>query len=140
MKVYVAGPMSGLPEYNFPLFREVCALLRSDYPEWEVISPHEMDEKDTVEGWSWQDFMRRDMKVIADCHAIALLPGWATSKGARLEHHVARELGLQRWQIVRGGDGELYATLVDTGNPVAQEVPSPNIAISDLDKDWPGGV
>lgn len=38
--------------------------------------------------------MRRDLQMLLKCSAVCMLPGWKRSRGARLEHHVAEELGL----------------------------------------------
>jgi hypothetical protein len=100
MKVYIAGPMRGLPEQNFPAFREAAA-------EWrcaghEVISPAEIDEEqDGFDGTdlskepSFTVAMRRDIAAILTCDAVALLPGWLASEGARVEYRVAKAIGLQ---------------------------------------------
>src|SRR5436190_2036011 len=44
MRIYIAGPMSGLPEHNFPEFQRVADTLRG--LGREVISPHELEGKD----------------------------------------------------------------------------------------------
>ncbi len=137
MKIYVAGPMSGLPEFNFPMFQKAVDVLREADPDWEVISPHELDVVwgSQEKKWTWRRYMERDLAILIHCDAIALLPGWITSKGARLEAHVARELGLERWHMVTDGD-TLHPVLVDNGNPVVNLVPTENTAISDHDRDW----
>ncbi|AFU45853.1 hypothetical protein C380_10760 [Acidovorax sp. KKS102] len=89
-RVYVAGPMTGLPEYNFPLFNATAARLRSE--GWHVENPAEHGH---VEGAGWADYLRWDISRIATCGAIYLLPGWSKSKGATLEVHIASVLGLQ---------------------------------------------
>jgi hypothetical protein len=88
--VYVAGPMTGLPEYNFPLFNATAARLRSE--GWHVENPAEHGH---VDGAGWSDYLRWDISRIATCGAIYLLPGWSKSKGATLEVHIAGVLGLQ---------------------------------------------
>lgn len=88
--VYVAGPMTGLPEFNFPLFNATAARLRSD--GWHVENPAEHGH---VEGAGWADYLRWDISRIATCGAVYLLPGWSKSKGASLEVHIAQVLGLR---------------------------------------------
>jgi hypothetical protein len=97
-KVYIAGPMRGYPQFNFPAFDKAAALGRS--LGWEVISPAEMDRasgfQETVMPASFEpaairEFIRRDVNVLVnilraeDGDAIALLPGWQKSTGARSE-------------------------------------------------------
>lgn len=89
-RVYVAGPMTGLPEYNFPLFNATAAKLRGE--GWHVENPAEHGH---VEGACWADYLRWDISRIATCGAIYLLPGWEKSKGAHLEVHIAGVLGLR---------------------------------------------
>jgi Domain of unknown function (DUF4406) len=44
---------------------------------------------------SWIHYMKLDIAELMACDAIYLLPGWEESRGARLEVHIARELGYQ---------------------------------------------
>lgn len=90
MRVYVAGPMTGLPQLNFPAFHAAAARLRAQ--GHEVISPAEIN---IPHPGTWLQAMRADIPELVKCDAIAMLPGWASSKGARLEHHIAMQLGLQ---------------------------------------------
>lgn len=90
-KVYVSGPMTGLPEFNFPAFNAAEAMLREQ--GYDVENPA---SKGIIDGWEWEDYLRLDLRLITECDAIYLLPGWENSRGARLEVHVADELGLER--------------------------------------------
>lgn len=89
MKVYLAGPMTGLPELNFPAFHAAAANLRA--AGFEVVSPAEINPDP---GMKWEDAMRKDIPELVKCHAIALLPGWEASRGARLEKTIADALGM----------------------------------------------
>lgn len=89
MKVYIAGPMTGLPELNFPAFHRVAARLRAQ--GHEVANPAEINADPTM---GWNTCMRRDIPELVTCDAIVLLPGWERSKGATLEHHIARALDM----------------------------------------------
>jgi len=92
MRVYVSGPMTGLPNLNFPAFHKAAASLRAS--GYEVVNPAELDESDGVD-LPWADYLRRDIRYLLDCTHIALLPGWENSRGARLEKHIADELGMR---------------------------------------------
>lgn len=92
-RTYVAGPMTGYVEFNFPAFHAKAAEERAK--GHVVINPAELDEADGDLTQPWDFYLRRDLRVIADCNRIVLLPGWTKSKGARLEHHIAQELGFQ---------------------------------------------
>lgn len=89
MKVYISGPMTGYEDYNFPAFDDAAQKLTAF--GHEVINPA---DNGVVDGWSWSDYLRLDLRLLTECDAIVLLPGWAQSRGARLERHVAKELGL----------------------------------------------
>jgi nucleoside 2-deoxyribosyltransferase len=101
-RIYIAGPMRGLPQYNFPAFREATAAWRSK--GWDVVSPAEMDESigftensPTPNQEFLKDAMRRDVEAILSCDAIALLADWKLSKGVAVEVALAEFLGLPIW-------------------------------------------
>lgn len=82
--------MTGLPELNFPAFNCSAAKLRA--AGFDVVNPAEHGEEP---GKAWADYLRKDIRLLMDCDAIALLPGWEKSKGAKLEVHIATELGMR---------------------------------------------
>lgn len=90
MKTYLAGPMTGHPDLNFPLFHAEAQRLRAI--GHDVVNPAEINV-DPAKGW--EDCMRADIAELVTCQAIAMLPGWQQSRGASLEHHIATQLGLQ---------------------------------------------
>lgn len=100
MKIYVAGPMSSVQDFNYPEFFRVANALRA--LGHEVINPAETNGltveealKDVVDNpMEWEDYMRLDLRSITQVEALCLLPGWQFSKGARLEIAVAKELNL----------------------------------------------
>lgn len=103
MRVYLAGPMSSYPLHNFPAFDAAAAALRAQ--GHEVVSPaetdraHGFDPSDTVSEKQYGLFLRRSLKAMLDCEAIALLPGWQQSRGARIEFEVAKGIGMALAQI-----------------------------------------
>lgn len=93
-RVYVAGPMSGLPELNFPAFHAAAAKLRAE--GFDVVNPAEINSDPAAK---WEDCMRADIRELVTCDGIALLPGWGRSRGALLEHYLARRLGMKVMQL-----------------------------------------
>lgn len=53
-------------------------------------------EHGIIEGYEWADYMKLDIPQLITCDTVALLPDWRQSKGVRLEHHIACELGIIR--------------------------------------------
>ena len=98
MKLYLAGPMRGYPEFNFPAFHAAAKLLRE--AGYEVFSPAEKGLEKHAEANPESLAFRRavfklDTEWICD-HAdgVALLPEWLKSKGAIAEDALARAVGL----------------------------------------------
>lgn len=83
--LYLSGPMSGLPEFNHPAFKAAAAKLRA--AGYQVVCP---TENGLPPDAPWDQHMRADIAaMVAQCNAIALLPGCQDSKGARLELDIA---------------------------------------------------
>jgi hypothetical protein len=106
--VYVAGPMRGYPEFNFPAFDDARDRLLQN--KWTVISPADIDradgikEKDHATGdatvfdqrvFVYRDFYALYLIAHTEDGAIAMLPGWEKSTGAVAEFFLARWLGLK---------------------------------------------
>lgn len=98
MRLYVAGPMSGLPKLNHPMFDKVSAKLRA--AGHTVDSPAEKDREWGLDpnATNFSDLdahrvLRWDLQRILECDGIVLLPGWRASQGTRLEVIVAVSTG-----------------------------------------------
>ena len=89
-RIYLAGPMSGLPELNYPAFHAKAAELRA--AGHHVENPA---ENPAPPCGSWQGYMRMAIAQLVTCDAIHLLPGWEASRGAQLEFNLANEMGLR---------------------------------------------
>jgi hypothetical protein len=112
MKIYVAGPMRGIPMFNFPAFNAAAARLRAEghfvfNPAERDIDRHngvdisagnvDGDESKAAKehGFNLRDALADDAEFICrHADAIALLPGWDRSKGAKAELALAEALGL----------------------------------------------
>lgn len=114
MKLYIAGPMRGYDQFNFPAFDEAAARLRSF--GYEIVNPAEIDrelgfDETTNDLSKFEELggmaaaMHRDFGAILDCDGIALLPGWEHSSGARAELFVAQVTGRLVWLYGADDDG-----------------------------------
>jgi hypothetical protein len=100
--LYIAGPMTGIQEFNFPAFRQAAQQLRD--AGHVVVSPHEwplpcgcvdLPPRCGAVDHAWAEFLRSDLIVLLNhAEGVALLPGWEKSRGATLEVHVAEALGM----------------------------------------------
>jgi hypothetical protein len=115
VKVYVAGPMRGIPEFNFPAFHDAAAKLRA--LGHEVFNPAEKDierhgpdvnksatgsfDDIKVSGFNLRKTLLLDLEWIAEnADAIVVLPGWEKSKGAAAETALARAVNLPEWPCI----------------------------------------
>lgn len=101
-KWYLAAPMTGVPQFNFPALIAATAALRGN--GYTITTPAELDSPDVQAAAmasatgdqadvnmieTWGDMLARDVKIITDeMDGIVFLPGWDKSKGARLEAFV----------------------------------------------------
>lgn len=115
MKIYLSGPMRGIKDFNFSAFDAAAKYLRSH--GHTVFNPAEKDREHDPVGITWKSetgsieaaeqvgfdrrkAIRADLDYIIDqADAIALLPGWDTSKGAQTELWLARFLDLVEWHL-----------------------------------------
>ena len=87
-KVYLSGPITGIKNYKgLFLFTEelvkMCDAARIFNPALQI--PDSLD---------YEQAMKRCVTALAQYEVIMMLPGWRTSKGARLEHDVALACGI----------------------------------------------
>ena len=111
MRIYLAGPMRGIAYFNFPAFYDAASKLRE--MGHDVFSPAEcdneyyradisagnltgdLDQAKREYGFDLREALLRDCSYLClHAEAIALLPGWKTSKGASAEKALAEALGL----------------------------------------------
>ena len=87
-RLYISGPMTGLPSMNYPAFHAEAARLRE--LGYQVENPAENPEQS-----SWAAYMRVAIRQMLTCDQVALLPGWKRSRGALIEHWIAIALGMR---------------------------------------------
>lgn len=95
-KIYIAGPMSGIPGHNYDAFFQAERdLIYKGWSEYEIINPARINPitETGEQELSWEECMRRDIPELLKCNSIYLLQNWYNSKGARLEKRIADDLG-----------------------------------------------
>lgn len=100
MKVYIAGPMTGYRDYNFPAFDVAAKRLRDC--GYAVVNPADLDRErgfdpslDEADAAFLRNALQRDLSAICDCDGVAVLDGWQQSLGACIEVALAVRLGLR---------------------------------------------
>lgn len=94
MKVYLSGPMTGLPEYNYPMFNRVASDLRSR--GYEVYNPAEFAWDGPLDDFPLRAAFKEYCSFICeDADAIVMLPRHEASKGASVELALAKVCGLE---------------------------------------------
>lgn len=97
MRLYISGPMSRLPDNNFPAFNRAEILLNE--AGYETENPAAKGE---IPGWTWDDYLRYDIKKLMECDGIANLElplGWI-SEGRELENNIGRALPSMKGKIL----------------------------------------
>jgi hypothetical protein len=121
-RIYISGPMTGMSSHNFFAFHAAADRLRK--AGWAVVNPAENFEGRT--DLPREAYMRVDVSLMATCNAIAMLPMWRQSRGARVEYLLAREMGMelldaQTLQPLADAPAAAVMLAVPAGKPQAAE-------------------
>lgn len=100
MILYLAGKMTGLPDYGRKQFNE--AEKRLTAKGHIVINPARLPI-----GLDPSDYMRIGLTMLDAADAIYILPGWEDSRGTRMERHYARYQGKRvLYEVQRNETGQ----------------------------------
>lgn len=91
-KVYISGKISGLSEKEYKNNFNSAELLLTGLG-YDVVNPVSYPE---IPNGTWEEYMKRDLKLLLDCDYIHMLDGWEDSRGARWEFNTALELNIER--------------------------------------------
>jgi nucleoside 2-deoxyribosyltransferase len=93
VNVYVSGPISETPNH-LKLFREAVDFLKERghkpldplniKPSKEILSPEQ----------EWVYYMKESVKLLVEADAVYMLDGWEDSRGAKVEHDLAKKLDI----------------------------------------------
>lgn len=88
--IYLAGPMSGIKDYNFPAFQEIARGLED--MGWAVHNP--ATSYNGSMSLPYNLYMSAAINMLFQADAIALMKGWEHSRGAKMEALIAQRIGL----------------------------------------------
>lgn len=97
MRIFISGPMRGVPNFNYPRFNAVAQILRDQ--GHEVVNPVEVGKAEAA--------------LVPTCDAICLLKGWQRSVGAKRELQIALAMGME--VLVEDIDNSCRIERNDTG-------------------------
>jgi hypothetical protein len=94
-KIYIAGPISGVPEGNKRGFQNMSNKLEERGIPYINPRAKGFKEGDAPEGVDvWTYLMKASLTEMMECDAIVLLDGWMESRGASIEYRLALDLGM----------------------------------------------
>ena len=102
-RVYVSGPMSGLPELNATAFDEAAEALRE--LDYAVCNPIETSQQ--LGKLSHAEYLRFDFQRVLEADFLVALDGWEDSVGARAEILMAIRMGTKVWDWATWGQYNL---------------------------------
>lgn len=113
MRLYVSGPMRGLPNSNFPAFDKVANELRD--MGHDVLSPADSfkdEDGNPVRGLPRSEYLKHDIQLILICDGVVVIDGWYDSPGARFEVSEAFSIDIPVFELINGKLVELDVTSV----------------------------
>jgi|SRR5690606_36031755 len=92
-RIYLSGKITGLDEKVSKLLFKYAELeVQTVFPDFAIVNPWQITHKHDA---TYTDFVVRDIEELFACKAIYMLNNWTDSRGARIEHFIAKEMGLE---------------------------------------------
>lgn len=112
MRLYIAGPMAGIDNFNYEAFNHAERVLMER--GFGTVNPAALDEPDKLGHLDFESgggvtdmqrarFLKRDFAELAKCDGIILLDGWAESTGANCELAAALIMGMGVYVFTMSG-------------------------------------
>lgn len=92
-RLYIAGPVTGMPKGNRPAFESAWRELV--YAGYRAFVPHWIVPEDAI----WEEAMKLAIGAMLRCDGVALIEGWERSAGALMERGLATQIGMEVHEI-----------------------------------------
>lgn len=95
--IYISGRITGNKNWQSD-FQKAEDYLKKTFDELKIVNPLHLDkavQKIYGENTTYKQYMIHDIHELIFCNQIYMLRGWWRSKGARLERHIAKVLGMK---------------------------------------------
>ncbi len=90
-KIYISGKITGIPiERAIVNFAKAKEYIEEN--KMQAVNPMELPHKHNQ---TWESYMRENIAALVYCDGIYMQKNWETSKGAKVEYGLAKELGLK---------------------------------------------
>ena len=90
MKIYISSKITGNENYLKDFEEAEKLLVERGH---EVINPCKLPHD---HGKTYEEYMKEDIRVLLGCEGICMFGEWKTSRGATMEHNIARMCGIGR--------------------------------------------
>ena len=123
MKIFISGPMRGIPYYNFPAFD--AAKVAFEAAGFDVVTPADLDRAigfdamdlpadtdwELESGFDIRAAMRRNIDALLDADGVVFLEGWGGSLACNIERLIADRLNM-RLDMQRGRTLPVFVQVV----------------------------
>ena len=123
MKLFISGPMRGIPYYGFPAFDAARAAFEA--AGFDVVTPADLDRAagfdamdlpettdwNTEAGFDVRAAMKRNIDALLDSDGVVFLEGWGGSLGCNIERLIADRLNM-RLDMQRGRTLPVFVQVV----------------------------
>ena len=123
MKIFISGPMRGIPYYGFPAFDAAKAAFEA--AGFDVVTPADLDRAAGFDamalpadtdwnaegGFDIRAAMRRNIDALLDADGVVFLEGWGGSLGCNIERLIADRLNM-RLDMQRGRTLPVFVQVV----------------------------
>jgi ABC-type Zn uptake system ZnuABC Zn-binding protein ZnuA len=93
--IYISGCITGNENWKQDFQKAEEYLKSNGYKV--IINPLNLSEQvnKEIKNPTYIDYMKQDIEILTLCDEIYILRGWWRSKGAKLERHIAKALGMK---------------------------------------------
>ena len=88
MTAYISGPVTGMPNRNEEQFEALARKLEAI--GFETMVPTRIVPPSA----GWESAMKICLSALTKCDLLIAMPGWQQSRGASIEHDIAKQLGI----------------------------------------------